>query len=146
MKEILPGIFSWHEFSEEKKLNFNGYLIVSTEGSVLIDPPEIMKDDFAELESLVNKNSKSPLRAILLTNVHHERECDEVRKRFDAPVLINEKDEAGLEGKADKTFADGDALPAGLTTFKFENQKSPGESAFFFKRKRSNDIRGCFNW
>ena len=135
MKEILPGIFTWHEFSEEKKLNFNGYLIVSTEGSVLIDPPKITEDDFAELESLVNKNSKSPLRAILLTNVHHERECDEVRKRFDAPVLINEKDEAGLEGKADKTFADGDALPAGLNTFKFENQKSPGESAFFLKER-----------
>ena len=42
---------------------------------------------------------------------------------------------SGLEGKADKTFADGDALPAGLTTFKFENQKSPGESAFFLKER-----------
>ena len=135
MKEILPGIFTWHEFSEEKKLNFNGYLIISTMRSVLIDPPEITEDDFAELEILVNKYSKSPLQAILLTNVHHERECDEVKKRFNAPVLINEKDEAGLEGKADKTFADGDALPAGLNTFKFENQKSPGESAFFLKER-----------
>ena len=133
MKEILPGIFTWHEFSEEKKLNFNGYLIVSTEGSVLIDPPEITEDDFAELEILVNKNSKSPLRAILLTNVHHERKCDEMRKKFGVPVLINEKDEAGLERKANKTFADGDTLPGGFRTFKFENQKSPGESAFFLK-------------
>jgi glyoxylase-like metal-dependent hydrolase (beta-lactamase superfamily II) len=133
MKEILSGIFTWHEFSEEKKLNFNGYLIVSTEGSVLIDPPEIKKDDFAELESLVNKNSKSPLRAILLTNVHHERESDELRKKFGVPVLINEEDDAGLERKTNKTFADGDTLPGGFRTFKFENQKSPGESAFFLK-------------
>ena len=133
MKEILPGIFTWHEFSEEKKLNFNGYLIVSTEGSVLIDPPEITEDDFAELEILVNKNSKSPLRAILLTNVHHERECDGMRKKFGVPVLINEKDDAGLERKANKTFSDGDTLPGGFRTFKFENQKSPGESAFFLK-------------
>ena len=133
MKEILPGIFTWHEFSEEKKLNFNGYLIVSTEGSVLIDPPKITEDDFAELESLVNKNSKSPLRAILLTNVHHERECDEMRKKLGVPVLINEKDDAGLERKANKTFANGDTLPGGFITFKFENQKSPGESAFFLK-------------
>ena len=133
MKEILPGIFTWHEFSEEKKLNFNGYLIVSTMESVLIDPPEITEDDFAELEILVNKNSKSPLRAILLTNVHHERECDEMRKKLGVPVLINEKDDAGLERKANKTFADGDTLPGGFRTFKFENQKSPGESAFFLK-------------
>ena len=133
MKEILPGIFTWHEFSEEKKLNFNGYLIDSTMGSVLIDPPEIMEDDFAELEILVNKNSKSSLRAILLTNVHHERECDEMRKKFGVPVLINEKDDAGLGRKANKTFAEGDILPGGFRTFKFENQKSPGESAFFLK-------------
>ena len=135
MKEILPGIFTWHEFSEEKKLNFNGYLIVSTMGSVLIDPPEITEDDFAELEILVNKNSKSSLQAILLTNVHHERECDEMRKKLGVPVLINEKDDAGLERKANKTFADGDTLPGGFRTFKFENQKSPGESAFFLKDK-----------
>ena len=133
MKEILPGIFTWHEFSEEKKLNFNGYLIVSTEGAVLIDPPEITENDFAELKSLVDKNSKSPLQAILLTNVHHERECDEMRKKLGVPVLINEKDDAGLERKANKTFADGDTLPGGFRTFKFENQKSPGESAFFLK-------------
>jgi glyoxylase-like metal-dependent hydrolase (beta-lactamase superfamily II) len=133
MKEILPGIFTWHEFSEEKKLNFNGYLIVSIMGSVLIDPPKITEDDFAELEILVNKNSNSPLQAILLTNVHHERACDEMRKIFGVPVLINEKDNAGLERKADKTFANGDTLPGGFITFKFENQKSPGESAFILK-------------
>ena len=135
MKEILPDIFTWHEFSEEKKLNFNGYLIFSKMGSVLIDPPEITEDDFAELEILVNKNSKSPLQAILLTNVHHERECDEMRKKLGVPVLINEKDDAGLERKANKTFADGDTLPCGFKTFKFENQKSPGESAFFLKER-----------
>jgi hypothetical protein len=99
--------------------------------SVLIDPPEITEDDFAELEILVNKNSKSPLQAILLTNVHHKRECDEMRKKFGVPLLTNEKDEAGLERKAGKTFADGDTLLGGFRTFKFENQKSPGESAFF---------------
>ena len=135
MKEILSDIYTWHKFSEEKQLNFNGYLLISAGESVLIDPPGMTEEDFAELELLAGKNSKHPLQAILLTNVHHERECDEVRKKLDVPVLINEKDEAGLEGKADKTFADGDTLPGGLMTLKFENQKSPGESAFFLKEK-----------
>ena len=135
MKEILPDIYTWHEFSEEKQLNFNGYLIISEGESVLIDPPAMTEEDFAELESRVGKKSENPLKAILLSNVHHERECDEFRKKFGVPVWINEKDAAGLEGSAEKSFADGDSLPCGLTTFKFENQKSPGESAFFLKEK-----------
>ena len=135
MKEILSDIYTWHEFSEEKQLNFNGYLLIFEGESVLIDPPGLTEEDFAELESLAGKNSKHPLQAILLTNVHHERECDGVRNKFDVPVLINEKDETGLIGKADKTFAEDDALPGGLMTFKLENQKSPGESAFFLKER-----------
>ena len=135
MKEILPGIFTWHEFSEEKQLNFNGYLLITAGESVLIDPPRMTEEVFTKFESLAGKNSKHPLQAILLTNVHHERGCDEVRKKFGVPILINEEDNAGLERKANKTFADGDTLPCGLRTFKFENQKSPGESAFFLKER-----------
>jgi hypothetical protein len=36
MKEILPDIYTWHEFSEEKQMNFNGYLLISNGESVLI--------------------------------------------------------------------------------------------------------------
>ncbi len=135
MKEILPDIYTWHEFSEEKQLNFNGYLVINAGESVLIDPPEMSEKDFAELESLAGGNSSHPLKAILLTNVHHERECDAFRKKLDVPVWINEKDQAGMEGTADQTFCSGDELFSGLTTFKFENQKSPGESAFYLKER-----------
>ncbi len=135
MKEILPDIYTWHEFSEEKQMNFNGYLVIGQGESVLIDPPGMDEKDLSELEELAGKNSLHSLKAILLTNVHHERECDGLRKKFDVPIWINEKDKDGLEGTAEKTFADGDVLPCGLTTFKFENQKSPGESAFFLKKK-----------
>ena len=135
MKEILPGIYTWHEYSEEKQLNFNGYFLVSEGESVLIDPPRMTGKEIAELESLVGKKSANPLRAILLSNVHHERESNEFRKRFGAGVWVNEKDSAGLEETADKTFLDGDVLPCGLTTIEFENQKSPGESAFFLNER-----------
>ena len=76
MKEILPGIYTWHEFSEEKQLNFNGYFLVSRGESVLIDPPRMIDKDIAELESLAGKNAANPVKAILLSNVHHERECN----------------------------------------------------------------------
>ena len=76
MKEILPGIYTWHEYSEEKQLNFNGYFLVSGEESVLVDPPRMTEKDIAELESLVEKESANPLKVILLSNVHHERESN----------------------------------------------------------------------
>jgi len=135
MKEILPDIYTWHEFSEEKQLNFNGYLIISKGESVLIDPPRMTDNDIAELENLAGKNSENPMKAILLSNVHHERQGNEFRKRFGVSVWINAKDSAGLEETANKKFLDGDALPCGLITFEFENQKSPGESAFFLKER-----------
>ena len=71
MKEILPGIYTWHEYSEEKQLNFNGYFLVSEGESVLIDPPRMTGKEIAELESLVVKKSANPLKVILLSNVHH---------------------------------------------------------------------------
>ena len=58
MKEILPGIYTWHEYSEEKQLNFNGYFLVSGEESVLVDPPRMTEKDIDELESLVVKKPR----------------------------------------------------------------------------------------
>ena len=39
IKEILSGIFSWSEYSEEKNMNFNGFLLISSRESVIIDTP-----------------------------------------------------------------------------------------------------------
>ena len=135
MKEILPGIYTWHEFSKEKQLNFNGYLLVWEGESVLIDPPRMSEKNFALMENLVKKNSNHPLNTILLTNVHHERACDEFKRIFGAKIWINEKDSLGLEGAVDKTFKDGDRLPCGLVALNIKNQKSPGESALFLEER-----------
>ena len=135
MKEILPGIYTWHEFSKEKQLNFNGYLLIWEGESALIDPPRISEKSFALMENLVKKNSNHPLNTILITNVHHERECGEFRRRFGAKIWINENDSSGMEGAADKTFKGGDRLPCGLVALNIQNQKSPGESALFLEEK-----------
>ena len=44
LNEILPGIYSWSEFSEEKQLNFNGYYLTHNGEAVLIDPPEFQEE------------------------------------------------------------------------------------------------------
>ena len=135
MKEIIPGIFTWHEFSKEKQLNFNGYLLIGEGESVMIDPPRMSEKSCALMESLVKKNSNHPLNTILLTNIHHERACDEYRRIFGAKIWINENDSSGMEGAADKTFKDGDRLPCGLFALNIKNQKSPGESALFLEER-----------
>ena len=133
MKEIIPDIFAWHEFSKEKQLNFNGYLLIGEGESVLIDPPMMSKKNFALMENLVKKNSNHPLNTILLTNVHHERACNEFKRIFGAKIWINEKDSSGMEGAADKTFKDGDRLPCGLFAINIKHNQPTGKPISILK-------------
>lgn len=128
--EIVPDIFTWSEYSEEKQLNFNGYYIARLGESLLIDPPELDEAGLVELKALILKNSDCPLRAIYLTNVHHDRMSLPLKEEFSIPICIHEKDKDSLEFSPDKTFADGDSGPCGLKIIHFRHQKSPGESAF----------------
>lgn len=128
--EIVPDIFTWSEFSEEKQLNFNGYYIARQGESVIIDPPELDEEGLQELSVLMTKNSDCPLRAIYLTNVHHDRMSRSLKEKFSIPICIHEKDKDLLEFPPDKTFAEGDRGPCGLRIIHLSHQKSPGESAF----------------
>lgn len=130
INEIVPDIFTWSEFSEEKQLDFNGYYIARQGESVLIDPPELDESGLHELSALVAKNSDCPLKAIFLSNVHHDRMSRQLKDKFSIPICIHEKDKALLEFSADKTFADGETGPCGLKVIHLSHQKSPGESAF----------------
>lgn len=130
IQEIVPDIFSWSEFSEEKLLDFNGYYIARQGESVLIDPPELDEAGLSELSALISKNSDCPLKAIFLTNVHHDRMSRQLKEKFSIPIYIHEKDKALLEFSPDKTFIDGETGPCGLKVIHLSQQKSPGESAF----------------
>ena len=83
-----------------------------------------------ELQSLKSKNSDCPLKAILLTNVHHDRMSRKLAEKFSVPVHIHKKDADLLEFPPDKTFADGEVLACGLRVVHLDHQKSPGESGF----------------
>jgi len=128
--EIAPDVFTWSEFSQEKQLNFNGYYIARQGESVLIDPPELDEAGLRELSALVSKNNDCPLKAIYLTNVHHDRMSRALKDKFSIPIFIHEKDKGLLEFSADKAFADGETGPCGLKVIHLSQQKSPGESAF----------------
>jgi len=137
IKKTISDIYSWSEFSEEKKLDFNGYLIIGKGESVIIDPPELGADDAEELTKLLEEHQSAPLKGILLTNVHQERASDSLRKKFSVPVWVNELDKGGLEAPADNTYRGGDFLLCGIEAVQLDHQKSPGETAFYLKNQKT---------
>ena len=133
IKETLPGLYSWSEYSEEKKLDFNGLLIIGKDESIIIDPPDLGKNDELELKDIIDSHSSCPLKAVLLTNVHHERASGLLKNKFSVPVWVNKLDKEALEASTDKTFIGGDTLFCGIQAIQLEHQKSPGETAFYIK-------------
>ncbi len=134
LREVVPGIYSWSEYSQEKQLNFNGYFVVRQGEAVLIDPPPLDEEGIRELEELVSKNS--PLQAFLLTNVHHERASADLKSRFSVPVCIHASDRDAMESPADRTFKEGDPCLCGFEMIPLQHQKSPGETAFLLQAQK----------
>ncbi|MCH8156876.1 MAG: hypothetical protein IID18_03840 [Nitrospinae bacterium] len=136
LQELTPGIHRWSEYSEEKRLNFYGYYLVHKGQSVIIDPPELSDDAMHELRDLIKANSASPLKAILLTNVHHERISLKLKEALAVPIYIHEYDKELLDFLPDKTFHDNETLFCGLKTIHLQDQKSPGETIFFLEDQK----------
>ena len=103
-KEIAPDLYQWSEFSKEKQLSFNGHYLVHNGEAVIIDPPNLLDDQLQSLKGLIEKHPNSPLKAILLTNVHHERMSSKIKEFFSIPVYIHESDASELAFEADHTF------------------------------------------
>lgn len=128
MREIVPGIYQWSWYSEEKQLDFNGHLITAGEERVLIDPPPLPDADLDRLRAL------GPLTSIVLTNADHTRQADAYRTLFKAPVLIHELDAPLADLKPDRTYRDRERLPAGLLAIHLRHQKTPGETALYLEQ------------
>ena len=136
IKEILHNIYSWSEYCEEKNLDFNGYLVIGKDESVIVDPPSLENNDEEELRKIMDKHSACPLKGIMLTNVHHERASNSLKKRFPVPIWVNALDKEGLEVTAGNTYSGGDILFCGIQAIQLEDQKSPGETAFYLKDQK----------
>lgn len=136
MKQILPGIWQWSWFSEEKQLDFNGLLLTVGEHKILIDPPPMSDKAIA----MVRRHA--PIDYILITNRDHLREASACRLEFGCQLYLPEADAVLMEAKANKTYTDGELLPGGVWAVHLKDQKSPGESALFIDRGRGILIVG----
>ena len=136
LQKLNPNLFRWSEFSDEKQLNFNGYYLANREESVIIDPPGLNNDGMSELKKRVADHARSPLKAILLTNVHHDRASLKFKEVFHIPIYIHDNDKDLLDFTPDHTFKDDEILFCGLKVIHLKNQKSPGESAFLLEDQK----------
>jgi len=136
MKQILPGIWQWSWFSDEKQFNFNGLLLAIGEHKILVDPPPMS----GEASATVRRHA--PIDYILITNRDHLREASTYQREFGCQLYLPEADVTLMETKPTKTYKDGELLPGGIWAVQLKDQKSPGESALFIDRGRGIMIVG----
>jgi len=136
MKQILPDIWSWSWYSEEKGMNFNGYYIEKGDEKVLIDPPLMPTADMYFI-------SQKGITDIILTNRDHIRDAPSIKDRVKAKVWAPIADASEMDGKlVDRRFKDGSILPGGLKVVSLNNEKSPGESALYLNQSEGIMILG----
>ncbi|MBM4132878.1 MAG: hypothetical protein FJ245_03835 [Nitrospira sp.] len=136
MKQLLPGIWQWSWFSEEKQMNFNGLFMFVGEHRVLVDPPPMGSEDKLQIRK------SGQLDYILLTNRDHERETAVCQAEFGCQIMVPEADAPHMTIKANKTYKDGELLPGGIWAIHLKDQKSPGESALFLQQGKGILILG----
>ena len=133
MDEILKDVYLWSVFSEEKKLNFNGYFIPTQNplfGKVVIDPPPVSDLDLAQMESL------GSVQQIIITNRNHIRWSRQLQEKFDAEIRMNSVDVQNEDLISDHNFGDGDMIAGFLETVVIPDNKSPGETALYWKDRK----------
>jgi len=136
MKQILPAIWQWSWFSEEKQLDFNGLFLLLGEHKILVDPPPMT----AEAKTFIRRNG--PADYIVVTNRDHVREAAACQAEFGCQLRVPEADAGQMDLKPTQTFQDGERLPGGIWVIQLKDQKSPGESALFIEQGRGVLIVG----
>ncbi|MBA2485202.1 MAG: hypothetical protein H0V35_03740 [Nitrospira sp.] len=136
MKQLLPGMWQWSWFSQEKQIDFNGLFLSVGEHKVLVDPPPMT----AEAGTFIRRQGS--LDYIIVTNRDHAREAATYQEEFHCQVQIPDGDALHMDLKPDKTFKDGELLPGGIWVIHLDDQKSPGESTLYIQQGKGVLIVG----
>jgi glyoxylase-like metal-dependent hydrolase (beta-lactamase superfamily II) len=136
VKQLLPGMWQWSWFSEEKQLDFNGLFLKVGEHKILIDPPPMT----AEVSTLIRR--EGGLDYIIITNRDHIREAATCQAEFRCQLQVPEADAPDMDIKPSKSYKDGELLPGGIWVVQLKDQKSPGESALYIQQGKGVLIVG----
>lgn len=136
MKQLLPGIWQWSWFSEEKQLDFNGLFLNIGEHKIVVDPPPMT----AEASTFIRRQGQ--LDYIIVTNRDHAREAAACQADFRCQLFVPDADAPQMDLKPSRTFKDGELLPGGIWVVQLNDQKSYGESALFIQQGKGILITG----
>lgn len=129
LKPILPNMWQWSWFSEEKQIDFNGVLLSIGEHRILVDPPPLTLEEKAQLKRMGRPDY------IVITNRDHAREAGEYQREFGCHLYLPERDAPEMDLKPTRTYKDGELLPGGIWAVHLQDQKSPGECALFVQQQ-----------
>lgn len=129
MIQLADGAYSWSAFNAEKKFNFNGHILRTAEGTVIVDPVAFSPDDLSVIESAGLKPD-----ALVITNRNHLRERDSVLKRWKIPTVLHALEVESSCIKPEREVKDGDKV-CGLVVVHLPG-KSPGEIALYWPERR----------
>lgn len=136
MKQLLPGIWQWSWFSQEKQLDFNGLFLNIGEHKIVVDPPPMT----AEASTFIRRQGQ--LDYVIVTNRDHAREAAACQADFRCQLFVPDADAPQMDLKPSRTFKDGELLPGGIWVVQLKDQKSPGESALFIQQGKGILIAG----
>ena len=129
MIQLIDGAYVWAAFNVEKRFNFNGHILKTSSGTVIVDPVAFSSDDIAYLEAAGLKPD-----ALVITNRNHLRERESVLKRWKIPTILHVLEVEGAGIVPEKTVNDGDPV-YGLVCVHLPG-KSPGEIALYWPERR----------
>jgi glyoxylase-like metal-dependent hydrolase (beta-lactamase superfamily II) len=130
MIRLFDGAFAWSWFSPEKRFNFNGHLLKTEHGVVMVDPPSLTADDLSYMDAAGLKPD-----ALAITNRNHLRAREEILSRWEVPVVLHEAEIAQAGVPCGWMVEDGDDV-YGLKVVHVPG-KSPGEIALFWPERRA---------
>ncbi len=129
MIQLADGAYAWSAFNPEKKFNFNGHILRTALGTVIVDPVPFSADDLAYLEAAGLKPD-----ALVITNGNHLRERESVLKRWKIPTVLHASEVESSCITPEITVKDGDLIH-GLVCVHLPG-KSPGEIALYWPERR----------
>ena len=137
MREIVNDVFTWSRLSEPHGYDFNGYLVLSPDGNVCVDPVEPSPDELAEI-------ARRGVATIALTNRNHVRASNQVRTATGARVTIHPEDAAYARGQGAEIDAEVHAgTRLGPLVAVSVPGKSPGEIALHWPARRILIVGDC---
>jgi glyoxylase-like metal-dependent hydrolase (beta-lactamase superfamily II) len=113
----------WRALEIELKRHLNGYLFLTKDGMVLVDPPAAAEIIIRDIEALGKP------RYVLLTGARQERRARQYQHWYGAEVYAPVGDRRMLALQAEHYYEDETKLPGGFRAIRLKHQRTPGESA-----------------